>query len=180
MGKTTKYMWLWFPQMHSFFLKSVVNCSGENASKSASTTGKTQGSFQLFLCRCMISSLIAGTWVLRDGEVNGGQWNVVTLVRPGGTVHSHTLSLSSVISQFVRALARAQRWTWKGREVTNLTRHSAAHLPLQKQILKHCLYVLTPEVASLTFMGYSTGRKNPSKYEGIHWNISVLLTCLKA
>lgn len=133
-----------------------------------------------FSCSCAGASSPLWLLGLLDGEVNGGQCKVVTLVRPGGTVHSHTLSLSSVISQLVRTLARAQSWTWKGREVTNPTRQFSAHLPLQKQILKHFLYALTLEVASLTFMGYGTGRKNPSKYASIHWNISVLFTCLKA
>lgn len=162
------------------FLKSVLDCSGENASKSASTTGKMQELFQLVLCRCIIISLIAGSQVLLDGAVNGGQGNVITPVRPSGTVHSHTLSLPSVISQLVRALARAHSCTLKGRKVTDPRRQSIAHLPLQKLILKHYLYVLTSEIASLTFVGYNTGKRNQSKYARIHWNISMLFTCLKA
>lgn len=161
------------------FLKSVVDCSGENANKSASTARNVQESFQLVLCRCIIMSLIAGSQVLLDGEVNGGQWNVITLVHPGDTVHSHTLPLPCVISQLVRALARTHSWALKEKKVTNPRRQSTAHLPLQKLILKHYLYVLTREVASLTFMGYGTGTKNQSKYASIHWNISRLFTCLK-
>lgn len=116
------------------FLKSIVDCSGENANKSASTSRKIQESFHLVLCRCIIISLIAGSQVLPGGEVHGGQWNVVTAVRLGDAVHSHTLSLPCVISQLVCALARTRSCALKGKKVTNPKRQSTAHLPLQKLI----------------------------------------------
>jgi len=46
----------------------------------------------------------------------------------------------------------------KKKKVINPRGHTTGNLTLQKLILKHCLNVLTPEVALLAFMDYSTGR----------------------
>ncbi|KAF1471343.1 Glutamate receptor 2, partial [Pygoscelis antarcticus] len=53
------------------FLKSVVDCSGENVNRTASTAWKNQESFQLILYRCIIS-IIVRSRILPDGVVNGG------------------------------------------------------------------------------------------------------------
>ncbi|NXC71616.1 GRIA2 protein, partial [Anhinga anhinga] len=52
------------------FLKSVVDCSGENVNRTASTAWKIQESFQLILYR-RIMSIIVRSQILLDGAVNG-------------------------------------------------------------------------------------------------------------
>lgn len=53
------------------FIKSVVDCSGENVNRTASTAQKVQESFQLILYRCIISITVRSQ-ILLDGAVNGG------------------------------------------------------------------------------------------------------------